>query len=496
MKFKQLTVLLIFLLIFPLFLDYSLLTKAVTIQTTPSLYVGVDVAFESIATTEQLIDNISSYTNFFIIGCYGDYNETRLTLISQYVFDKGLTFIVYTDDPRYPSRQWLQDAKSNWGNSFLGIYYYDEPGGKQLDQSKYPVVTAADNYSDAANKYVNDLNWWLRSGPHAITRSFGDTQYKLFTSDYSLYWYDYEAGYDTVFAEFALNYSRQLNIDLCRGAATVHNKDWGIMITNAYTQPAHMESGPDLYKDMLLAYENGAKYIIVFDSDENWTQNVLQQDHLDAMKQFWLYVQTHPRTISSVSDRSAYVLPEDYAYGFRGPLDRIWGLWPNDSLTLDVSMSMATLFQIFGNNLDIVYPDGPRTIESIGYRNVVYWNDSRLIPDLLPITSPDPVQNVPTKQPTPSPHLQQDTLLPFYLIVASILVAITVGFTVLKSKISRRTESTTTTILVPHGRDFPYVAHRNNCRTCTVLLLHIQRRLLSRRAPNHSFIRTINSICS
>jgi len=182
--------------------------------------------------------------------------------------------LVYADDPRYPSRQWLEDAKNMWGNSFLGFYFYDEPGGKQLDQASYPPVQAADNYSDAANKYVNTINWRLCSGPFAITKNFANsTEYQLFTSDYALYWYDYEAGYDTVFAEFGWNYSRQLNVDLCRGAATVQNKDWGVMITWTYMQPPYIESGPELYNDMMLAYENGAKYIIVFDSDKNYTKH-------------------------------------------------------------------------------------------------------------------------------------------------------------------------------------------------------------------------------
>ncbi len=433
MKFKQLTVLLILLLILPLFLNYGLPTKAVTTQTSPSLYVGVDVAYESIAATEQLIDNISSYTNFFVIGCTGNYNETRLTIISQYVYDKGLTFIVYSDIPRYPSRQWLEDAKNNWGNSFLGIYYYDEEGGKQLDQSNYPFVTAAVNYSDAAESYVNTMNWRLRSGPYAITKNFAyPTEYQLFTSDYALYWYDYEAGYDTVFAEFGMNYSRQLNVALCRGAATVQNKDWGVMIDWTYTQPPYIESGPELYNDMVLAYENGAKYIIVFDSNKNWTQNILQQGHLDAMKQFWQYAQANPRTISPVSDRTAYVLPEDYAYGFRGPKDKIWGLWTNDSLTLDISMSVATLFQMSGNNLDIVYPDGPQTIESVGYRSIIYWNDTRLIPNMPTMQSPSPIL------PTPSPHPQQDPSLLFYAIATCILVTVAVATAVLEVRRRRR----------------------------------------------------------
>ena len=421
MKFKQVTVLLILLLILPLFLNCTLTAKAVTTQTTPSLYFGVDVAFESIATTEQLIDNVSSYTNFFVIGCTGGYNLTRLTIISQYVYDKGMTFIVYSDKPNYPSSQWLEEAKNNWGNSFLGIYYDDEEGGKQLDQADYPIVpetpaTQAANYtySDAAESYVNTLNWWLRTGPFAITKSFANpTEYQLFTSDYAFYWYDYEAGYNTVFDEYGwetgwTNDSQQLNLALCRGAATAFNEDWGAMIT--LTSSNQIEAGPTLYNDMLTAYENGAKYIVVFDSNANFTQNVLQQPQLTAMKQFWQYVQTNPRTIAPISDRTAYVLPADYAYGFRGPDDKIWGLWNADSLTVDICMTVATLLQMDGNNLDIVYPS--QTLESAGYQNIIYWNNTSLIP-------------------TPSPNPQQGNFLLFYatsvylyVTVACILVAL------------------------------------------------------------------------
>ncbi len=454
MKLKQLSSLLIFLLVLPLFINYSLPVKAAT-QSSPGLYFGVDVAFESIAETEQLIDNVSSYTNFFIIGCTGNYNETRLTIISQYVYDNNLSFIVYTDNPRYPSEQWLADAQTNWGDKFLGIYLYDEPGGKQLDQQSYPTIAAAQNnipaaspnvttlynYSQAADLYVNTLSSVLRNGSYSITKSFpSQTNYKLFTSDYSLYWYDYEAGYDTVFAEFALYYNRTINIDLDRGAATVQNKDWGVMITNEYTQAPWMESGADLYNDMKLAYENGAKYIIVFDSNANWTQSVLDKDQLGNMTQFWQYTLANPRTISPVSDRSAYVLPDDYAYGFRAPtLDSIWGLWPNDTLTLDVSMSMATLFKIFGDNLDIVYPDQLQTIESMGYKNVIFWNDPRLIANAPSMQSPDPVKVINAWQPfLIAPRLHQNTSwltystsIYFYSIALCIVVAIAIGTTLL-----------------------------------------------------------------
>ena len=45
-----------------------------------------------------------------------------------------------------------------------------------------------------------------------------------------------------------------------------------------------MESGPELYNDMVLAYENGAKYIVVFDSNANYTQNVLTQNVLQGQE--------------------------------------------------------------------------------------------------------------------------------------------------------------------------------------------------------------------
>ncbi len=390
MKFKRLTVLLIILMFSTLFIVLSSTAKAATTTNTPSLYVGVDVAFESVTATEQLINKISSYTNILVIGCTGYYNETRLTTISQYVYDKGMSFIVYSDSHRYPSQQWFTSANSKWGNSFLGIYYYDEQGGKQLDQNP-PTVTKADNYSDAANQYVNITNLWLR-GSRSITQNFAyPTQYKLFTSDYAFYWYDYEAGYDAVFAEFTMNYSQQLNIDLCRGAATVLDKDWGVMITWKYTQPPYMESGPELFNDMKLAYQNGAKYIIVFDSNADYSQDILTQNQLSYMQQFWQYVKDNPRTISPVSQRTAYVLPVDYAYGFRGPNDRIWGLWPNDSLTAGICMNVYTLLQTGGTNLDIVYPNEPQTVESIGYGNISYWNDTLLLSAATPPQDPSTI---------------------------------------------------------------------------------------------------------
>lgn len=422
MKIKHSSVLLILLLTVPLFLDGGLNAKAVAAQTALDLYFGVDVAYGDLAATERIIDNVSSYTNFFVVGCSGDYNETRLTGVCDYVHSKGLTFIVFSDDPRYPSKQWIQTAKDTYGGSFLGFYFYDEPGGRQLDQAKYPTVPSAKNYTDAANKYVGITKWWLRNGLWAITNSFAyPTEYQLFTSDYGLYWYDYQGGYDTVFAEFGWNYSRQLNVALCRGAATALGKDWGVIMTWTYMQPPYIESGPELYNDMVLAYQNGAKYILIFDSNENYTADILQQEHLDAIQQFWQYVQDNPRTISAASDRTAYVLPQYYAYGFRGPSDKIWGLWGPDAITSDICMNISALMLQYDTNLDIIYPDGP-AVESIGYQNILYWNDTKL----ASLDPPDPPQNTP-------PPLNGTTGY-LYAIAASTLIAAAVGATVLELK--------------------------------------------------------------
>jgi hypothetical protein len=373
MNFKSTTVILILVIILPLFLNFSLPAKAS--ESSSGLYFGVDIAYESVSISEQLIDKVGAYTNIVVLGCTGYYNTTRLTVLSDYAYSKGLSIMVYSDSRKYPGAQWFANADSKYGDKFLGIYWDDEEGGKQLDQQNYPAVTSAQNYTDAATKFVKIINNWV-DGRYSIKQTFpNSTQYKLFTSDYAFYWYDYQAGYDAVFAQFGWNYSRQVNIAQCRGASTAFNKDWGAIITWTYRQPPYIESGSALYNDLLLAYENGAKYILIFDSNKDYSQSILTQGHFDAMQRFWQYVQENPREISSVSDRTAYVLPQYYAYGFRGPTDSIWGLWGPDSITNTICMNVSNLLQTYGTNLDIIYPDANKTIDSMGYQNVYYASD-------------------------------------------------------------------------------------------------------------------------
>ncbi|MFA5364814.1 MAG: hypothetical protein WC325_06500 [Candidatus Bathyarchaeia archaeon] len=374
MKQRQYAVIIpVSLLVFALFVP-STLFDAKTTGEPLELYVGVSIAYAQFEAIQSFMDKVSNYTNIVVIGSTGiTYDIPLLNDACQYTYDKGLSFLVYTETGYYFTIDWLEYAKQSWGNKFLGFYAMDEVGGKQLDKTMW--VSEAESYADASNKFVAALNYSL----NRITRFQTDTvNYPTFTSDYVLYWFDYKTGYDTVFAEFGWNYSRQLNVALCRGAASVHNKDWGVIITWTYNEPPYIESGEQLYDDMMLAYENGAKYIIVFDSNENYTESILRDEHLDAMQQFWEYAQANPRTVGSASDRVAYILPKDYAYGFRGPQDKIWGLWEADAPSLEISQNIANLLRAYQTKLDIIYDD--QLNPDIYYRQYIYSNGTVYIP--------------------------------------------------------------------------------------------------------------------
>jgi hypothetical protein len=394
---------------------FGSLIPPVTHAQSIDVFVGIDVAHGNFEELKALVDEICTYTNLFVVGCTAiTHNQTLLDDTCQYLFDKGMSFIVYQEWPLGYSRRsptvsdWIETAKSRWGQNFLGLHYLDESGGRQLDQSQgWIVVDNAENYSDASNKFNLEISGsvnWFRRGYS------GGTDVSLFMSDYALYWYDYKAGYDGLFAELGWNYSRQLNIALCRGGASIQNKEWGVIITWTYTEPPYIESGLELYSDLVLAYENGAKYIIVFDTNKDYTQGILEREHLDALKQFWQYIQNNPRSNNPSIERTAYVLPEDYAYGFRGPEDKIWGLWEADNIAYEMSLYVNHLLEIYGYGLDIIYDDNLTSNNTAQYKQLIYWNatNSNLNPTPTPTQAPSPTPTeypilTPTTTPTQSP---------------------------------------------------------------------------------------------
>jgi hypothetical protein len=397
MKSKNLAV--ISLAAIVLISNFSFYISGVCAQSFPGVYIGVDMAYGDVADAKTMIDQVSSYTNFFVIGTTQiTHNITKIDETCQYLYDKGMYFSLFLDFP--PSVPLLDLLRTKWIGHFLGFYAFDEVGGRQLDQaSGYVTVTQATSYIDAANKFVNTTYRYLRSNASRFqftTNYANSTEFALLTSDYALYWFDYKSGYDTVWAQLGWNCSRQLNIALCRGAATVQNKEWGAMITWKYTEPPYLSSGSEVYNDMVQAYLNGAKYVLIFDSNKDYTQNTLQQEHYDALRQFWLYTQNNSRNIKPTSERVAFVLPQAYAYGFRGPKDKIWGLWPSDDFSYSLSTNLGYQLEHSQDKLDIVYDDDPPP-SAAGYNRLIYWNDSALSSSPNASNVPIPLQ---TNQPS------------------------------------------------------------------------------------------------
>ena len=305
-------------------------------------------------------------------------NITKLNEACQYIYESGLYFMIFFHlNEDVPQSQWIKEARQRWGDHFVGLYAYDEAGGHQLDQDRpYMLVEEADNYTDAANKFVEELGKHLMNITDYPVYA-GDLP--LFTSDYALYWFDYQAGYDVVFSEFGWNHSRPLNVALNRGAARMQNKDWGIIITWTYRNAPYIESADELYHDMVFAYLNGAKYLVVFNrpmaSEEASEYGILTEEHLDAMKRFWRYTQTslqRPLIHDPVSTQTAYVLPKDYGWGFRGS-EKVWGLWA-DELSIKIGTDLVYLLNTHHIGLDIIYND-PKYYNEIGtYSKLYFWN--------------------------------------------------------------------------------------------------------------------------
>lgn len=50
------------------------------------------------------------------------------------------------------------ECLQKYGDKFLAVYRWDEPGGDQIGDDQYQIVHNADNYSLAADDYVDGLS--------------------------------------------------------------------------------------------------------------------------------------------------------------------------------------------------------------------------------------------------------------------------------------------------------------------------------------------------
>jgi len=336
------------------------------------LLFGVTYGQDTVEGAKILIDRVYTYTNIFIVDSSDvSNNKTKLDSVCNYAAEKNLSFIVYFFSLfAYDwQREWVVTANQTWGEKFLGVYLRDEPGGRQIELAE--TVPNASSYGEAAESYVRTVS----STPSMVFLK--NNSIPVVTSDFALYWFDYKAGFDVIFAQLGWNNSRIQEIGLCRGAATAHGKDWGSIITWTYQQPPYLENGPKIYKDMATAYKAGAKYILLFNYPqfpENNQYGILEDGHFLAMEQFWNYAKTHPRDLTKTEGEVALVLPKDYGWGMRRPNDSIWGLWPTDNDSALIWQNLNAFTEKYGLKLDIVYDD--EKVFTKDYSEQYLWNQT------------------------------------------------------------------------------------------------------------------------
>lgn len=351
--------------------------------------VGVEIGWEANVTEcKAVIDEVKNYTNLLVLAhsaIMGD--EVSLNETCDYAYDAGMYLLVWfgtqlrayhsstsPDSVPYYTFLWAMKAKERYGDRFLGAYFKDEIGGRKLEQGnklevRYPFFQPC--YKDFADDFVRsssrEMDVFSYIAPYM--------NFSMFIADFGLYWFDYKVGYDVVLAEFAKNNSRPMQVALCRGAAQLQNKDWGIMITWEQEEPPYIVSAHKLYNDMVFAYNSGAKYVVVYDSwSDEHTNSSLTVDHLDALKNFWEYMQQNPEKHGSLKADTVLVLPEAYGFGFRNPRDTIWGYNTADNWTEKMYYDVYGLLDEYGSSLDIVYSD-PEFNDALAkcYSTVLTW---------------------------------------------------------------------------------------------------------------------------
>ena len=338
-------------------------------------YVGVSFCGNTTKEAKMLVDKVKDYTNLFVIDSGPvSKNESMLTEISDYAISAGMNIIVsfgvFDLSWQLP---WLDSAKQRWGDRFVGLYFFDEPAGSLLDNQTYTQYLR-ENHIDTYDKVANFFVHSWETMPGLASAKALENPPKSFTSDYALYWFDYLAGYDVVLAEFGSNNTRVQEIALARGAARLQNKSWGVDITWTYNQPPYLENGDQLYSDMVLAYQSGAKYIMIFNYPEINSYGILTAEHFEALAKFWRYIQQNPDSVQG-SAQAVLVLPKNYGWGMRNPNDTIWGLWGPDEKSAQIWNISRALLGRYGTNLDMVYDDANFPLQG-KYSVVYYWNST------------------------------------------------------------------------------------------------------------------------
>jgi hypothetical protein len=239
--------------------------------------------------------------------------------------------------------------------------------------------------------YAEAADLFVKTQENRLSLISNQSDVKLFTSDYALYWYDYQAGYDTVWAQLGWNNNPAQEIALVRGAANLQNKNWGTIITWTTTDYPSLPSGDQMYEAMRQSYKSGAQYVVVFNYtpendplkgiNANGTKveggaGLLEDEHYEAIERFWNEEVQNPSVVNSgAKAEAALVLPENFGWGIRNQNDNIWGLWSADSASQQIWTKLQSLLEQYGSKLDIVYENPAYPIAG-KYSDIFYWNQT------------------------------------------------------------------------------------------------------------------------
>jgi hypothetical protein len=398
---------------------YQLVPSEAETKADPNVNVGIAFCGNTTAEAKLLIDRTKDYTNLFILDSGGGLiskNRTQIEEICDYAVSKNLKIIInigtiYADSwfwKTAPVSSVTEAWQQRWGSKFLGIYYNDEPAGIQLDGHwndwfnrynaslnliDHPTAKLLDeifakreaqrvngtipaNYDTEAQLFVQSI---VKQDPGLMLLK--NTTVNIFTADYCLHWFDYLGGYDTMFAELGWNSSVIQQIALVKGAARLQNKTWGTIVTWKYDQPPYLDSGQEIYDQMLQSYKAGAQYIIIFNYPILSQYGVMKTEHFNALKTFWNDITTKNYEDQSRT-KAVLVLPKNYGWGIRlhrfdcYQSDNIWGFYKPDEKAPIVADAMNRLLAQYGARLDIVYDDPAYPVTGVGYQNVYYWNQT------------------------------------------------------------------------------------------------------------------------
>ena len=261
---------------------------------------------------------------------------------------------------------------------FGGDTYTAENGTGLISQLRSYEEALADHPLYDSNEIAEQFAGLYQSKLQRLkTEWLSNVSFPVFTSDYAFHWYDYLGGYDVVLAQLGWNNTMAKEVGFVRGAATLQNKDWGVIITWTYDKAPYLASGDEIFGQMRFAYESGADYVVIFNyaKDMNGPYGILQDEHFDALKRFWTEVVQNPGITNSRRGEVAFVLPKDCGWSMRNPEDLEWGVREASDEAQVAYNLLGDALAKYGSRLDIVFDDPAYPLVE-NYSKVYYWNQT------------------------------------------------------------------------------------------------------------------------